>query len=399
MLTTNRYRSYYQTNSSSKVYDPIDVTTGGVIVSKTEVPNFRFLIAAGLNATGPFVANELLLTLFGGVQTRLTNTTSPTYWRECLSYEFLSKVSSTIPASAFTDGMRNAAKIKLWSSISSDFKALTSLGELRETIRMIKGRSVDLRKLVDKNKWRSYHARMKAKSVSEWRQTASDLWLEYAFGWKPALMDISNAYDAYNAYKKDPTPQSAKATYRTQQNLPRTKSGATISSINTNSLNCDVYQSGTVSSAIAWTVGYTPKVTSSGPLALQAGISPQDLICTGWELLPWSFLVDYFVTIGSVLEAQVTLSLIDLNWWSCTERAEKKVSLTNNVYKPSDMPVILVPVIQSTGGCEYSYKTINRHATKPGSPTLMFKTKLSTSQGLNIAALISSAKSDKSFRK
>jgi hypothetical protein len=36
------------------------------------------------------------------------------------------------------------------------------------------------------------------------------------------------------------------------------------------------------------------------------GLSPEEFVPTVWELLPWSFLVDYFTNIGDILEAGAT---------------------------------------------------------------------------------------------
>ena len=53
------------------------------------------------------------------------------------------------------------------------------------------------------------------------------------------------------------------------------------------------------------------------------GFTPSEFIPTAWELLPWSFLIDYFVNIGDVIQANI-VSLSDLAWANRSDVTAKK---------------------------------------------------------------------------
>jgi hypothetical protein len=63
------------------------------------------------------------------------------------------------------------------------------------------------------------------------------------------------------------------------------------------------------------------------------GFSMQNFIPTVWELLPWSFLVDYFGNINSVLEAYTT-DIAGVKWASKTVYTGSVRKITSRVDVP-----------------------------------------------------------------
>jgi hypothetical protein len=64
--------------------------------------------------------------------------------------------------------------------------------------------------------------------------------------------------------------------------------------------------------------------------AVLAGFDPLQIIPTAWELLPWSFLIDYFSNIGDVLETAV-VSRSNIAWTNVSEIVEQKIQVYSTV--------------------------------------------------------------------
>lgn len=116
---------------------------------------------------------------------------------------------------------------------------------------------------------------------------ASKLWLEYHFGWEPMVKDI---YSAVSILQSNPSPRVAR--------------GSSSVTTNTGSYAAPSknHWSGSVSNRIS--VKYQATVRVSNPnlhRANQLGlINPASV---AWELIPFSFLVDWFIPVGAFLNS------------------------------------------------------------------------------------------------
>jgi hypothetical protein len=119
-------------------------------------------------------------------------------------------------------------------------------------------------------------------------KTFSNFWLEYSYGWRPLLSDIYGAAEliAQTATKSRPTKVSGAAADGYQKTIEATQYGVTASvNVNVKYLaRCALYFD------IADYVADSLKST---------GISNPALLA--WELLPYSFVVDWFLPVGSYL--------------------------------------------------------------------------------------------------
>jgi hypothetical protein len=130
------------------------------------------------------------------------------------------------------------------------------------------------------------------------------------------------------------------------------------------------------------------------------GFTPSELVPTAWELLPWSFLVDYFVNVGDVLSSAVTASS-NVNFVNKTVIQEAKKFGYWNFDPVASM------LSWNTPGQTRSYSYDNIKSPKfenitrlinrsPGSsvplPTLQLHPGLSDGKLFNIAALLGQAR-------
>jgi len=146
-------------------------------------------------------------------------------------------------------------------------------------------------------------------------KTLSNSWLELQFGWLPLASDIEDAYEVLS----EPRPQmkyvSAKGGHWAQEY---------------ESSGSESYGIGRLDSTVRITtdylikhVGSVRRTESAAPCALlDFGISTREFLPTLWEVLPWSFLQDYFSNIGQVINA-ISYATVKLNW-SCTTITQRR---------------------------------------------------------------------------
>lgn len=152
-----------------------------------------------------------------------------------------------------------------------------------------------------------------------WPRAIGGTWLEYSFGWKPLLMDIKDAYSAYEELTNRTVVKMISAgavtTYDTTSDI------AGLGGVNVTA-RYGAAQYGYVKSFD--TLEEQHKVRYRGCYVAQAtaakwqnyklfGFTPDEFVPAAWELLPWSWLVDYFTNIGDLLNNSVT-STQDVKW-------------------------------------------------------------------------------------
>jgi len=117
--------------------------------------------------------------------------------------------------------------------------------------------------------------------------TTKDLagrWLELQYGWLPLLSDVYEAQNAFYMRSAAPRRELIKAV-QTQKGVMETS--ASISNYS-------------VSSAYKNRVYYWYELTEELPIARSVGL--YDPWTVAWELFPYSFVVDWFIPIGTYLE-------------------------------------------------------------------------------------------------
>lgn len=212
----------------------------------------------------------------------------------------------------------------------------TFLGELREAVQMIRKPAAAIKESQERyyramKKWNGAHRppsnpRQKWKWRNELQKVAGGLWLEHSFGWKPLLNDIENGVLAYERL----TPPIVDSILINVGDSDSEDLYAGIISEGNNAFvarNIDgcVFDSTVLQARQSRTVRYRGRVTGSTEAPQWDrgldlfGFTPSEFIPTAWELLPWSFLFDYFANIGNLLTNAVTRTS-GVNWVNRTER-------------------------------------------------------------------------------
>jgi hypothetical protein len=271
-------------------------------------------------------------------------------------------------------------------------QGLVTLGELGETIRLIRNPAKAL--------WEgifSYHAdvkkRLRRRRRRSKREIVQDTWLEYAFGWAPLVNDVKNGAEALAklmTYRPEYQIVSAFATRK----VPRSE---TIGNGSFGSLYNRVLHQTAIEET---TVRYKGSIMVNNHDAISRpnlrlfGITWQDVVPAVWELIPYSFLVDYFLNIGNILDAHA-LRWADVRWINKTVRTvvtAKSLLTGGSTVELGTDPLFRVEWLDTQVGSAQTSsitKTVTRNAVAgPLIPSLVFSLPSSQSKKwINMAAL------------
>jgi len=275
----------------------------------------------------------------------------------------------------------------------------TFLGELRETLQMLRRPAAglwdglsryagDLQRVNRENR-RRYFRKDKPRYERNLAHSASGLWLENAFGWQPFINDIQDAKDAFNSLVDIPRVEHISAGGQDMKDYQGVAQ--------TDAFNKALYFNHRTTTYCRHTVRYRGAVkaqaaTTAADRLARFGFQPSEFIPTAWELLPWSFLVDYFANIGDILNSAVT-DTSQVAWVSKSILQTTINRLTGawdtariaSAYKPWRV----VHCYGNPGDATWTIKTVQRSGTGiPSLPSLNFSLPRSAGQLANVAALL-----------
>lgn len=195
------------------------------------------------------------------------------------------------------------------SNALAPLKGGVILGELRETLRMIKNPASALRDSI--SSYLKEATRLRRTSRMSGRRLSkvlSNTYLEYVYGWRPLCQDIKSGADAYSALasKQETCFAFGRATDRPYVIKTSTYGGK----INTLAVDFMKERSSTFKA--------TYKGVAASKLGIQtdaasrimvlSGFNWEDFLPTAWELIPYSFVADYFTNISQLLNSAHGLS-------------------------------------------------------------------------------------------
>jgi hypothetical protein len=227
---------------------------------------------------------------------------------------YLDIPSDTLSAVSLTQA-NNLALTEFMQKARNAQRALQGLvaaGELGETIRMILRPADALRKSTDRltQRWSIESARIRrgfgksknAKKIEvnkRLREAASGTWLEWSFGAQPLVDDIQGGAKAL-ARVVTYHPPSVFVTGKAKVIHARTVYEHPIAGAD---MNMNAYIEITTESSVKYRGLVWTQVNLGSHNAAQFGVSLSDIVPALWELIPYSFLVDYFANIGDIIDA------------------------------------------------------------------------------------------------
>lgn len=128
--------------------------------------------------------------------------------------------------------------------------------------------------------------RVKPKSLAN-GGTFSERWLEYQFGWMPLLSDIKGGYDLFN-----------EGLHNRGLIFSATRSYSDTVEFSTQNANWDIEGESTVQGRVK-----IYAAVDNAKLSALTSLGLADPLQVAWALVPYSFVVDWFMPVGNLLEA------------------------------------------------------------------------------------------------
>lgn len=365
-----------------------------VRVDSGPVSDYRYRISIGDNATSELfgtkvdmklVEGQLAIAyydpLFGNIN----------YWyfsQGDLAYSQVSQLGLIGPTSTTADNRAKAKFIRKCSEAQSALQGQVVLGELTEALNMVRHPARSLRKGID-DYFDTLKKRRRGNNATK-KKVLSDTWLEYMFGWRPLISDIEAGSKALDNIRSRRHPyQMIKVVESESVDVPTPPE----------------YVPGMLSYYIAKKRYGTSTIVYRGIVNLNVnpGISMvaenlgfrwDQFVPSLWELVPYSFLVDYFTNIGDIIQSWSYASS-NLRWVSKTVIDEFTIEHQTAGFSPDVLslhPAQIVERIERHASSRSTARVVQRTANG-GSlvPSLVFEVPGSDSlKWLNIAALATS---------
>lgn len=165
------------------------------------------------------------------------------------------------------------------------------------------------------------------------KRALADSWLEASFGWLPLLSDVDSGAKALARLNYLMYQPLEEVTARGRQDIILDQTGGSGTS-------------GTATWAhdnrtrIELTVQYKAGIKTAAPHArpfAEFGLMPSDFLPTAWELIPWSFVADYFTNIGDIIEGY-SFNRADVAWCARTTRRMSTKTCINVRATPNAQP-------------------------------------------------------------
>jgi hypothetical protein len=236
-------------------------------------------------------------------------------------------ITSVVPAdpsSILITSVKNAVIQKVLRQVrkgQTSLQGLVTAGEMGETLRMMRNRSQSFHNAL-LNNYLGGLRRLSPRSIGRlFRSGAmtrflSDTWLEFQFGWKPLLSDVEAGAKALAHTLNYQSPRIrlfAEASSSEKGSVTKNSIGLGHSTLvarrqTVSEYSCKIY------GALHLDVDEKPVIAIQ-----QFGLNPlTEFLPTLWELLPYSFLVDYFTNVGGIIEAYSTNTLL-IGWLNMGE--------------------------------------------------------------------------------
>lgn len=277
------------------------------------LPDWKARVKSGLNA-GTSLSGFYRTYLPGQFYVSIRRNTASYYtdWRVTQLWEHWVETTYLVPdylTNLSEVNANNGALSRLNRSIRSAqtaFQGGVALGEIGQTLKMLRSPAQALRRGFD-DYFTSLKKVKRIRKPVERRRALSETWLEYSFGWTPLINDIKEGYEVLKA----------KSDYNARNRIfgaDKTESSTSgfLTTISAGINQFDLFGS-RVSSVDVKYYGSCASWVADKFSARSLGLDLSNFLPTAWELIPWSFVVDYFTNVGEVISA-VSLQKAGVSW-------------------------------------------------------------------------------------
>lgn len=307
------------------------------------VPNYREIIRRRGDATSPYTLDATRLLVQESVDTYSSGRHRTTDSALVRSSFFGTLAAPNIVAHLDIDQspVQNAALAKAYKRLGqakTQFQGLTFLGEFKDTVRAFKRPFPAILEFTEKHlrRHKKLNSAIRARNVSKgnWsessaRKAAADSILEYNFGVAPLINDAQAAAEALARYVEFPNSERTRFTARASGEVRRVLSNSSVPTGCWNALTTSTVHETTYGVQYICVLDDSMRFLSDASrLRNLFGIHPGEAVSAAYELIPWSWLVDYFSNFGDVLNA-VTVCQQNVRYVVKTTRLQTVVTYTH----------------------------------------------------------------------
>jgi len=312
-------------NTSFSNIDDYSIVKGGPIKNYKKLISYGLFAGTTLTASSRFRrTSDVFLAGYRGA-----NASYPALnfaWSEARGMpDFLPGNALSDPSLSKADTAALTRLAQKTSDTQTTFQGGVFVGEIREAIHLVRhplqslGQAlVGHLKLVAKRAKRIRHMKVMSKMVTQ-------SWLEFQFGVKPLLADIDDGAKALSEFVADDRRREFKTfSVHASDESANNSSNVLCTSASGYALayaNVRRHKTTTVKYLVC--IGITPSVRSCA--FGKFGISFSNFVPTLWELVPFSFVADYFTNIGDVIQGLANIT-VNPRWvmrWIITEDKEE----------------------------------------------------------------------------
>lgn len=286
------------------------------------------------------------------------------------------------------------------SLINTAIQGGVVIGELRQTLQLIRNPALGLRRLVSDQAevLRRIRAQRRLLPIGLHKQKVAenlaDAWLELQFGWRPLLSDIKNGAQALHRYNRGNSVTTrritAVETRRRELSNNAYQQAESFAGWGIRSVEMEHHQ--VIYRGAVRVEAQDPKVFDPALL----GFNPGSFVPTAWELIPYSFLIDYFSNIGGIIYGLSNLGT-ELAW--CNRTVRRSLEKTETAFRWPLTWATGVSISGTYATCVSKSSTVERAAFNGNTiPGVAFKIPgFGSLKWLNIAALVASRRADRTW--
>lgn len=179
----------------------------------------------------------------------------------------------------------------------SQFKGATFLAEAAEAKRMIGQRATSMLNLIPGYQDRLRKRWSKTKGKKNKKKLLANSWLELQYGWLPLASDIEDLCKTL----KNPVPQfirvSSDACHTQNVELEN------IRVEDNGDWQKAIHERHETDYSVRFYGGISARRTPEGSAVHDFGLGVEEFLPTAWEVIPWSFAVDYFTNVSDIITA------------------------------------------------------------------------------------------------
>lgn len=262
--------------------------------------------------------------------------------------------------------VRNRALRKFLDDCQSKLSSIEAgqdFGEYKETLHSIKNPLGSMRTKLVSYLESLTKAKRRVRNAKALAKVLADTYLEFRFGINPLVEDVANLIADAGRYRFPVYPVRGQAS-------DLWAGSNTIVGMGSPGY-CSIFNpSHNMKSNTTYMVRFKGAIRTNASFgqigrAQSLRLLPSDWLPTAWDLLPWSWVADYFTNVGDIIQA-LSFPVSNLVWACETDRVVSTVEysdvfLLKTNWLPQDYYWVKEPSFNSLGGsASFTYSDVNR---------------------------------------